>query len=305
MLRYIDHVIIGVADLAAAASAYEQALGFTVSAGGTHPGAGTYNRLIVLDPAYVELIARLPGVPSGPDAPSSPVSPMFVRAPGPIGFALASDDIAADVAAMRERGVPFGDPREGRLDGPHGAGRGWLTVRVDDDAGLGVEAWRLPFVIQHDSTGAERLRRIAAPDAPAPHRCGARRLDHVTVAVRDLDAARHVYARAFGLAAADEAEDGMLRARTVRLPLPDGAIVLAAPLPGEGPLARGLLAQGEGLFSITIAVDDLPGAVDLMRGRGVGVRVEEPDGVLIAAQPDPQSNHGARLEFVRSPPDGT
>lgn len=302
MLRYIDHVILGVPDLAAAARDYGDALGFAVSAGGTHPGAGTYNRLIVLDPEYVELIARLPGVPAAAEPPSSPVAPMFSRAPGTIGFALASDDIAADVAAMRERGVPVGDPRAGRLDGPHGVGRGWLTARVDDDAALGVESWRLPFVIQHDSRGEERLQRIAAPDGTRPHRNGARRLDQVTVAVHDLDAALVVWARAFGLKPAEQAEDAMLHARIARLPLPQGAIVLAAPLPGDGPVARGLQAQGEGLFSVTIAVDDLQGAVDALRRRGVGVRVEEPDGVLVAARPDPQSAHGARLAFVPMPP---
>ena len=92
----------------------------------------------------------------------------------------------------------------------------------------------------------------------------------------------------------------MLRARTVRLPLPQGAIVLAAPAEGDGPLARGLAAQGEGLFSLAIAVDDLQGAVNDLRGRGVSVRVEETDGVLVAARPDPVSAHGARLELVRS-----
>src|SRR5919198_4820713 len=103
MLRYVDHAIIAVANLDAAARDYEQLLGFTVSAGGSHPGAGTQNRLIVLDPTYIELIARVPGASL---AEQSPVTPMFARAPGPIGFALASDDIAADIAAMCVCGVP-------------------------------------------------------------------------------------------------------------------------------------------------------------------------------------------------------
>jgi hypothetical protein len=34
------------------------------------------------------------------------------------------------------------------------------------------------------------------------------------------------------------------------------------------------------------------------------VRVEEPEGVLVAARPDPQSAHGARLEFVSAHPTG-
>ena len=297
MLRYVDHAIIAVADLDVAARDYEQLLGLTVSAGGSHPGAGTQNRLIVLDPAYIELIARLPGAGLGEQ---SPVTPMFARAPGPIGFALASDDIDADLAAMRARGVPVSGPHVGRLEGPRGTERGWRTARPGEDARLGGAPWRLPFLIQHDSTGQERLRRLTAPDGPRPHPLGARRLDHVTVAVHDLATGLRAYTLAYGLEPDEEAQDPMLRARTVRLPLPQGAIVLAAPLEGDGPLARGLAAQGEGLFSIAIAVDDLQRAVTDLRGRGVGVRVEEPDGVLVAARPDPTSAHGARLELVRS-----
>jgi len=299
MLRYIDHVIIGVADLNGAARDYAGTLGFAVSAGGVHPNLGTQNRLIVLDPEYVELIARLPGHASNhtPEV-ASPITSMFVRAPGTIGYALASDDIDADVAAMRARGVPVGDPVAGRLDGPHGSARGWRMAYVDDDAGLGVEPWRLPFIIQHDSAGAERLRRIARPDGVRPQPNGAVRLDHVTVAV--LAAGLRAYALAFGLEAAEEGEDAMLGARTARLPLERGAIVLAAPLAPDGPLARGLAAHGEGLFSVTIAVGNLQGAVNDLRGRGVGVRVEEPEGVLIAAYPDTRSAHGARLELIEA-----
>jgi hypothetical protein len=122
----------------------------------------------------------------------------------------------------------------------------------------------------------------------------------VTVAVHDLAAGLRAYGLAYGLEPDEEGEDPMLRARTVRLPLLQGAIVLAAPLEGDGPLARGLTAQGEGLFSIAIGVDDLQRAVTDLRGRGVGVRVEEPDGALVAARPDPASAHGARLELVHN-----
>jgi len=301
MLRYIDHVIIGVADLNGAARDYADTLGFAVSAGGVHPNLGTQNRLIVLDPEYVELIARLPGHASGATpAVESPITAMFVRAPGTIGYALASDDIDADVAAMRARGVPVGEPVAGRLEGPRGSARGWRMAYVDDDAGLGVEPWRLPFIIQHDSAGVERLTRIARPDGVRPQPNGAARLDHVTVSVRDLAAGLRAYALAFELEAAEEGEDAMLGARTARLPLERGAIVLAAPLAPDGPLARGLAAHGEGLFSVTIAVDNLQGAVNALRGRGVGVRVEEPEGVLIAAFPDTRSAHGARLELIEA-----
>lgn len=297
MLRYIDHVILGVTDLDGAARDYAETLGFAVSPGGAHSHLGTQNRLVVLDPEYIELIARLPGHAQTVD---SPISAMFVRAPGPLGFALASDDVEGDVAAMRARGVPVAEPAPGRLEGPGGMSRGWHMAAIDGDAGLGVEPWRLPFVIQHDSAGEERLDRLAQPEGRRAHPNGATRLNHVTVAVRDLGAGLRAYALAFGLEPDEEGEDAMLGARTVRLPLPQGAVVLAAPVADDGPLARGLAAHGEGLYGVTLAVADLQGAVNLLRGRGVGVRVEEPEDVLVAARPDMRSAHGARLEFVQA-----
>src|SRR5919198_4393569 len=166
MLRYVDHAIIAVANLDAAARDYEQLLGFAVSAGGAHPGAGTQNRLIVLDPTYIELIARLPGASLGEQ---SPVTPLFARAPGSISFALASDDLDADIAAMRVRGVPVSGPHAGRLEGPRGTGRGWRTARPGEDVRLGGAPWRLPFLMPHDTAGEERLRRLGPPDRPPPH----------------------------------------------------------------------------------------------------------------------------------------
>ncbi len=297
MLRYVDHAIIGVDDLDAAARDYAGKLGFAVGAGGVHPGMGTHNRLIVLDPEYVELLARVPGAEV---SPLSPVGAMLRRAPGCVGFALGSDDIEADVAAMRERGLAVDGPIEGLLETTPGVARGWRTARPRDDARLGTDAWRLPFLIQHDSVGRERLERIAQPGGLQSHAVGARHLSHLTIAVRDLAAGLRAYRLAFGLEPVDEGEDPMLRARTARLPLPRGALVLAAPLPGDGPLTRGLRAQGEGLYSIGIAVDNLQAAVDALRGQDIGVRVEEPEGILLAARPYPAATHGARLEFVQS-----
>jgi hypothetical protein len=53
----VDHLLIAVADLDAAAAAVER-LGLPVAAGGRHPGWGTANRIVPLGGAYLELIAR-------------------------------------------------------------------------------------------------------------------------------------------------------------------------------------------------------------------------------------------------------
>jgi hypothetical protein len=119
--------------------------------------------------------------------------------------------------------------------------------------------------------------------------------------VADLEAAAHAYLQCYDLAPDGEPiEDAMLKARTLPLRLPSGAIViLAAPMRADaGPIAMALQERGEGLFAVTLAVDDLQGAVRALRGRGIGVRVDEPEGVLVAAQLNHRQLHGARLGLV-------
>ena len=53
----LDHVLIAVADLRAAAAAFESLYGLTSVEGGRHVGWGTANRIVPLGDAYLELIA--------------------------------------------------------------------------------------------------------------------------------------------------------------------------------------------------------------------------------------------------------
>ncbi len=53
----IDHVLLAVADLAAAAREMEEHHGLASIAGGRHPGWGTANRIVPLGETYLELVA--------------------------------------------------------------------------------------------------------------------------------------------------------------------------------------------------------------------------------------------------------
>ena len=56
MASAIDHLVIAVPDPDAAARKLEAELGLAATGGGEHPGVGTYNRLVFLGDAYLELI---------------------------------------------------------------------------------------------------------------------------------------------------------------------------------------------------------------------------------------------------------
>ena len=289
----IDHAILAVDDLDAAARFYDTILGLHVSGGGVHPQFGTANRIVVLGDEYIELIA------AAPDAqPRGFIGALLASgARGCAGFALATGDPDRAAATMRERGFAADGPAPGRLEAGEGFSRGWQTVRLG-----GAQAAGLPFLIRHEHAGEERRRLLAGPAGLAPHPLGAVHLATLVVAVRDLDAGIAIYDRAFELRPAAHAADPMLAAETATLPLPAGAaIVLAAPQqPDRGPIALSLRDRGPGLFALSIAVRDLAGAVRTLRGRGLGVRVDEPDGVLVAAQLNHQQTFGARLGLVQS-----
>jgi hypothetical protein len=93
----LDHVLIGVANLAAAARELEARHGLTSFEGGRHPGYGTANRIVPLGDSYLELVT----VADEAEAARSPFGSWVARAQseggGPLGWAVrthALDDVA-------------------------------------------------------------------------------------------------------------------------------------------------------------------------------------------------------------------
>ena len=284
-------MILAVQNLDLAAEGYARSLGLHVSGGGTHPAFGTINRIVVTGDEYIELISVQGDTPA-----SGWLAEMLASGhQGCAGFALATGDPEAAAASMRERGLSVDGPTPGRLDTGDRYSRGWEVVRI-----LRPPIEGLPFLIRHESAGEERRQLLGGNVGLAPHSLGATRIASITVAVPDVQDGIDTYRRCFDLEPAKDREDGMLGATLADLPLASGAIIsLAAPtIPGQGPVAQHLTTRGAGLFAITLAVEDLQGAVTDLRGRGIGVRVDEPDGILTSAQLNHQQTFGARLGLV-------
>jgi catechol 2,3-dioxygenase-like lactoylglutathione lyase family enzyme len=291
----IDHLIVGVRDLDAAVETYRDRLGFHVSGGGIHPQFGTANRLIVLDNCYLELLAAQPGA-----EPRGFIAHMIERGyEGWVGYALEVEDPDRTARLLAERGHEVEGPADGRLATTTGHDRSWRTVRLRSRERSG-----LPFLIRHGPQGDERRRLLAGAVGLAPHPLGARTVESIVIAVHDLQVGIACYTELFSIASAgNQYDDVMLQARLQPLRLPSGtAVILAAPISSShGPVAAALATQGEGLFAVTLGVDDLPASVRDLRARGVGVRVDEPNGILVAAQLNHLHTHGARIGLVSKP----
>lgn len=97
------------------------------------------------------------------------------------------------------------------------------------------------------------------------------RIDHVGIAVADLDEAIRFYATAFGLAVVHEEINEEQGVREAMLAVGDSGscIQLLAPLTPDSPIGRFLDRSGPGIQQIAYGVDDVEAAANRLRAAGV------------------------------------
>ena len=121
-------------------------------------------------------------------------------------------------------------------------------------------------------------------------------IDHMVIAVNDLEQAVKHYESKLGLKANEGGgEHPELGLRNAYLPLGDGGafIELAQPLGPETPLGRTIARKGEGIHLLAMAVDDLPQAVAQLKENGAQI-IEAGSMVFI----HPRDAHGIMFQLV-------
>lgn len=183
MASQIDHLVIIVRDLETAAEK-ASAAGFTVVPGGEHGSGLSHNALIAFqDGSYIELFAFL-----DPNAPTA--NPWWTRlweGGGLADYALLSDDLAAETAAIQARGVDFPEPWNLGRTRPDGERLEWHMATPEKNG------W--PFLIQDETP---RTMRVPHDTQEVTHANGAIGVAGVTIVVPDLAAARNDFAAITG-----------------------------------------------------------------------------------------------------------
>jgi methylmalonyl-CoA/ethylmalonyl-CoA epimerase len=130
------------------------------------------------------------------------------------------------------------------------------------------------------------------PDAASITDIGLLRIDHVGIAVADLDVAIEFYARVFGMRCVhteENHEQGVREAMLAVGPTPDGGLVqLLAPLTPESTIAKFLDRNGPGVQQVAYTVVDVEAASAALRERGVRVLYDAPR----------RGTSGSRVNFV-------
>ena len=104
------------------------------------------------------------------------------------------------------------------------------------------------------------------------------RIDHVGIAVPDLDEAIAWYAETFGLHSVHEEVNEEQGVREAMLAVGDGAtrVQLLAPLRPDSAIAKFLDRGGPGVQQVAYTVTDVEAAADALRAKGLRVLYDEP-----------------------------
>ncbi|MCO4747129.1 MAG: methylmalonyl-CoA epimerase [Proteobacteria bacterium] len=126
-------------------------------------------------------------------------------------------------------------------------------------------------------------------------------LDHIAIAVPDLERAIRRFADDFGLELAGTEDVVSAKTSTAFFPVPGTRIELVHPLNGTGPIVKYLEKRGGGMHHLCFSVDDIRAEMARLTGLGYRFLSEEP-GVgaheSLVAFIHPKSSEGVLIELV-------
>ena len=135
------------------------------------------------------------------------------------------------------------------------------------------------------------------------------RIDHVGIAVRDLDATIEFYRRTFGMDVVHEETNEDQGVREAMLAVGDSGscIQLLAPLSEDSPIGKFLAKNGEGIQQMAYGVDDIDAFSAHLREAGVRLLYDTPKRGTANSRINfvhPKDAGGVLIELVEAAADG-
>jgi methylmalonyl-CoA epimerase len=126
------------------------------------------------------------------------------------------------------------------------------------------------------------------------------KIDHIGIAVRDIEQALQVYQVALGLPLDDILEVPDQQVRVAFLPVGDSNIELVQPTNEDSGTARFIEKRGEGIHHICVQVEDIDAVLEQLKANGVPLIDQEPRPGAHGrvAFIHPKGTHGVLLELV-------
>jgi len=149
-------------------------------------------------------------------------------------------------------------------------------------------------------SAADAILQRALGTAASPRTSGQPVLDHIGIAVSNLDAALAFYRDALGLQVDAPEEVASQRVRAHFIPAGESALELLEGTAEDSPIAKYVAKRGAGLHHITLRVDDIAAVLARLKARGVRLIDDEPRPGAhhsLVAFIHPASAHGVLVEL--------
>lgn len=103
-----------------------------------------------------------------------------------------------------------------------------------------------------------------------------KQIDHIGIAVNDIESALNFYRDALGLELADIEVVAEQKVRVAFLPISGGELELLETTEKDGPIAKHIEKNGEGIHHIALRVENLEESLAELKSKGIQLIHEEP-----------------------------
>lgn len=124
---------------------------------------------------------------------------------------------------------------------------------------------------------------------------GIKGVDHIVVRVKNIDEGISTYRDKLGMTLERTAESEAIGIKQAFFPFDDGGFLeVVAPLGADSPVGKAIESRGEGVHTVSMAVDDLEATIKAMQEAGVQlIGVGSPQ-VFV----HPKSAHGLLIQLT-------
>jgi len=127
-----------------------------------------------------------------------------------------------------------------------------------------------------------------------------KKIDHVGIAVKDIEAAKAFYEGVLGMKVTETEEVADQKVKVAFIPTGDSEVELLQSTDPNGPIAKHIAAKGEGIQHIAFRVDDIEKTLAELKGKGVRLIDEKPRkgaGAAKIAFIHPKASFGTLVEI--------
>ena len=254
----MDHAVVLSPDMEAAGRLWGQALGARLALDRTFPERNTRILFFRLGDITIEISGGASQAKEGVGKPDRYW-----------GLAWGVDNLAATCARLTAAGIEVSGPRPGIKPGT-------LVATVKGTATHGVAT----LLIEHTPDSFKPESRVphgqAFDNAPERRAFAVKGLDHVVVSTADMEQTLTKWSSTLDLYASEIIEPAGSHLRIAKLPAGNAYVELLQPLTPDHRVAERIAERGQGMFSVSLEVDDIDAAVRDLRAKGVDVSDPEP-----------------------------